>query len=89
MVKKFTSKQIEIAKKNCYASSKAVPNFGNLIISFAVHVINQPEKTFNSKNTSKTSKLRFCSKKYQLLRIITQKMISCDLKFGKTKGFGV
>ena len=43
MVKKFTSKQLKIAK-TCYASSKAVPHFGSLMISFAVHVIDQAEK---------------------------------------------
>ena len=43
MVKKFISKQFEIAKI-CYASSKAVPNFGSLMISFRVHGFDQAEK---------------------------------------------
>ena len=43
MVKKFISKQFEIAK-TCYASSRAVPNFGSLMISFRVHGFDQAEK---------------------------------------------
>ena len=36
-------KQFEIAK-NSYAPCKAVPNYGGLMMSSAVHVINQPQK---------------------------------------------
>ena len=62
MVKKFVSKQFEIVK-TCQASSKAVPNFGSLMMSFRVHVIDQAEKDSILKIHQKRQNWDFVPKK--------------------------
>ena len=62
MVKKFISNQFEIAKP-CYVSSKAVPNFGSLMISFRVYVIDQAEKNSILKIHRKRQNWDFVPKK--------------------------
>ena len=81
MVKKFISKQFEIAKP-CYASSKAVPNFGSLMISFRVHVINQAEKSSILK-TIESVKTETLFQRRPMFTYYVSKMISSKMKFEK------